>query len=84
MIVDKTKEEVGKGYQILGAKNLKISEDTPFLGMLSGGKRGIKRWVNVIKNAFLIFILFIVIISTVFAFGVMLYDFMLFSYRLIN
>ena len=78
MIVDKTKEEAGRGYQILGAmmpkkfdsKDKKIS----FWEALTNGKRGFDKWVNVFMNAISIIAFFIIILSILCCLAYFLYE----------
>ena len=60
--IDKTKENIGKGYQILGVampKNNKVS----FWKALTKGAKGFEKWFNVITNSIAILVLFIIIFS---------------------
>lgn len=81
-IIDKTKEEAGKGYQILGASmpknnNLQKSEVT-FWQAVSDGAKGVEKWFNIFTNGIIMIALFIIIIYIFYHFIYFLYKLALF------
>jgi len=84
-IIDKTKEEAGRGYQILGAviPDNQPEHNTPtFWHALSDGASGLEKWFNIFTNSVIVIALIFFIFYIIYNIFYFLFRLILFLYRL--
>jgi len=85
-MIDKTKEEEGMGYQILGAvmpktystKNNKIT----FWKALTKDAKGFEKWFNAFLNGTTIIVCFIILLSLLYCLVDVIYNIVIFCIRI--